>query len=227
MNTVPRLPRYEQWHLTRHIREGETMAAGDRSNMVRGPRFVMAGLAALALAGCGTSTSAPTASNTPTATPQPVATPTPAGGGGGQLTLGSIDPCTLMTTAEVAMVSGYVTGPGVNKVVGPARECLFGYVGQDVWVSVSLWQGVDPAAAKTYYDAYKAMIPPSFTITELPTFHGGAVFATTTEFGSGADSDIYVIDGSNVFNVGCVMMRPPCSDGALEEGANFVFGRLP
>src|ERR1039457_6076293 len=192
MNTVPRLPRCEQWHLTRHIREGETMAAGDRSNMLRGPRFVMAGLAALALAGCGTSTSAPTASNTPTATPQPVATPPPAGGGG-----------------------------------GPARECLFGCVGQDVWVSASLWQGVDPAAAKTYYDAYKALIPPSFTITELPTFHGGAVFATTTEFGSGADSDIYGIDGSSLFNVGCVMMRPPCSDGALEEGANFVFGRLP
>src|ERR1039457_3380150 len=100
MNTVPRLPRCEQWHLTRHIRESETMAAGDRSNMVRGPRFVMAGLAALALAGCAAST----ASNIPTATPQPVATPTPARGGGGQLTPGNIDPCTLITGNEVALV---------------------------------------------------------------------------------------------------------------------------
>jgi hypothetical protein len=196
------------------------MAAGDRSNMVRGPRFVMAGLATLALAGCA----APTASTTPTATPQLVATPTPAGGGGGQLTAGNIDPCTLMTDNEVLMVSGYLTGPGVSKVVGPARECLFGYVGQDVWVSVSLWQGVDPAAARAYFDANKALIPPSFTITELPTFHGGAVIARSPD---PEDSGIYVIDGSNVFNVVCVLMRPPCSDVQLKAGATFVAGLLP
>jgi hypothetical protein len=200
------------------------MAAGDRSSMVRGPRFVMAGLAALALAGCATSTSAPTTSNAPTATPQTVATPTPAGGGGGQLTRGNVNPCTLMTTAEVAMISGYTTDSGVSKVVGPARECLFGYVGQDVWVSVSLWQGVDPAAAKTYYDANKALIPPSFTITELPTFHGGAVIARSPD---PQDAGIYVIDGSDVFNVACVLMRPPCSDDQLKAGATFVAERLP
>ncbi len=202
------------------------MVAGDRSNMARGPRFVMAGLAALALAGCTTPTSGPTTSNAPTATPLPVATRTPAGGGGGQLTRGNIDPCTLMTTEEVAMVSGYVTDPGVSKVVGPARECLFGYVGEDVWVSVSLWQGVDPAAARTYFDANKTLIPPSFTITELPTFHGGAVIARSPDV-SGTDSGIYVIDGSNVFNVVCTMVRPPCSDVLLEAGANFVVVRLP
>jgi hypothetical protein len=200
------------------------MAAGDRSNMVRGPRFVMAGLAALALAGCATSTSALTTSNGPTARPQPVVTRTPAGGGGGQLTAGHIDACTLMTTEEVAMVSGYDTGPGVSKVVGTARECLFGYVGQDVWVSVSLWQGRDAAAAKTYYDANKALIPPSFTTTELPTFHGGAVIARSPD---PEDAGIYVIDGSNVFNVACVLMRPPCTDVQLTAGATFVAGRLP
>ena len=200
------------------------MAAGDRSNMVRGPSFVMAGLAALALAGCATSTSAPTSSHAPMATPQPVVGRTPAGGGGGQLTLGNIDPCALMTTEEVAMVSGYNTGPGISKVVGPARECLFGYVGQDVWVTVSLWQGVDPAAATTYYDANKALIPTSFTTTQLPTFHGGAVIARSPD---PEDAGIYVIDGSNVFNVACVLMRPPCSDEQLEAGANFVVGRLP
>lgn len=137
---------------------------------------------------------------------------------------GNINPCTLMTTEEVAMVSGYVTDPGVSKVVGPARECLFGYVGQDVWVSVSLWQGVDAVAAKAYYEANKALIPPSFTITELPTFHGGAVIARSPD---PEDSGIYVIDGSNVINVVCVLMRPPCSDVQLEAGATFVVGRLP
>ena len=200
------------------------MAAADRSNTIRGSRFVMAGLAALALAGCATSTSAPTTSNAPTATPQPVVTGTPSGGGGGQLTRGSIDPCTLMTIEEVAMVSGYNTGPGVTKVVGPERECLFGYAGQDTWVSVALWQGVDPASARAYYNASKALIPPSFTIAELPTFHGGAVIARSP---NPEDTGIYVIDGSNVFNVACVLMRPPCSDVQLEAGANFVVGRLP
>ena len=200
------------------------MAAGDRSNMVRGPRFVMAGLAALALAGCGTSTSAPTASNTPTATPQPVATPTPARGGGGQLTPGNIDPCTLITGNEVALVSGYAPGAGVSREVGPERECVFG--DGFVTVSVALRQGVDPAAAKAYYDADKALIPPSFTITELPTFHGGAVIARRPDL-DGQDSGIYVIDGSNVFNLVCVMMRPPCGDDQLEAGAIFVAGRLP
>jgi hypothetical protein len=120
------------------------------------------------------------------------------------LTRGNIDPCTLMTIEEVAMVSGYNTGPGVTKVVGPERECLFGYVGEDTWVSVALWQGVDPAAARAYYNASKALIPPSFTIAELPTFHGGAVIAHSPD---PEDTGIYVIDGSNVFNVVCVLMR--------------------
>jgi hypothetical protein len=195
------------------------MASGDRPNMVRGPRFVMAGLAALALAGCA----APTASNTPTATPQPMATPTPAGGGGGQLRPGNIDPCTLITGNEVALVSGYTPGAGVSKE-GPERECVFG--DGFVTVSVALWQGVDPAAAKAYYDADKALIPPSFTITELPTFHGGAVIARRPDL-AGQDSGIYVIDGSNVFNLVCVMMRPPCGDDQLEAGAIFVAERLP
>jgi len=115
-------------------------------------------------------------------------------------------------------------GPGVTKVVGPERECLFGYVGQDTWVSVALWQGVDPAAARAYYNASKALIPPSFTIAELPNFHGGAVIARSPNH---EDTGIYVIDGSNVFNVACVLMRPPCSDVQLEAGANFVVGRLP
>jgi hypothetical protein len=153
-----------------------------------------------------------------------VATPTPAGGGGGQLTSGNIEPCTLITGNEVALVSGFTPGEDVSKEVGPERECVFG--DGSVTVSVALWQGVDPTAAKAYYDADKALIPPSFTITELPTFHGGAVIARRSDL-DGQDSGIYVIDGSNVFNVVCTLMRPPCSDVQLEAGANFVVGRLP
>ena len=168
----------------------------------------------------------------PTATPAvtPVASPTGVGSGP-QPTPGSVDPCTLLTSAEASGLIGTKLPAGISEVVAPARVCTFRAGTREV--RLFLWPPApDADTAKAYYDAARAE-----ALSKLPTeFPGVQVHqADLTLFdrsayvsGSGSIgsvSAIYVVDGTQAFEIFCALAA--CSVDALTGGATLVAGRLP
>lgn len=163
-----------------------------------------------------TPTPEPSASPTaiPTANPSDVAEASPSAA--------PINPCSLLTQAEASTLIGVTLGPGKHQVVSPDTICTWAKGTTEV--KVFLTAPTTPDAAKEYYDAHKAEIPPEAHITELPTMFDGAVIARgPTPIGT--LSAIFVIHGSNFFEVYCG--NPACTDASLDSGANLVAGRLP
>ena len=191
-----------------------------------------AGASASAAPIAASSLTASTTTATPAATPPATPTASPSTGGGGpQPTPGSIDPCTLLTSAEASQLIGTKLPAGISEVVAPARVCTFRAGTREV--RLFLWPPApDVDTAKAYYDAARAE-----ALSKLPTEFPGVQIhqADLTLFdrsayvsGSGSIgsvSAIYVVDGKQAFEIFCALAA--CSQNALQGGATLVAGRLP
>ena len=140
----------------------------------------------------------------------------------GKPTAGPTDPCSLLTQAEASHLIGVALGPGKRQVADPDTICTWAKGTTEV--KVFLTAPTTPAAAKAYYEAHKSEIPAGAQLTELPTFFDGSVIAKGV-LPTGTIGGIFVIDGSNFFELYCGM--PACSDDALKGGAQLIAGRLP
>ena len=160
----------------------------------------------------------------PTPTPVPSASPEASSGdvASGKPTAGPTDPCSTLTQAEASQLIGVALGPGKRQLADPDTICTWAKGKTEV--KVFLTAPTTPEAAKAYYEAHKSEIPAGAVITELPTFFDGSVIAKAS-LPSGTIGGIFVIDGSNFFELYCGM--PACSDDALKGGAQLIAGRLP
>jgi hypothetical protein len=160
----------------------------------------------------------------PTPTSMPTASPAPSSGdeAGGEPTAGPINPCSLLTSAEASHLIGVTLGPGKHQIVNPDSICT--YAKGTTEVKIFLTPPTTPEAAKAYYEAHKSEIPAGAHITELPSFFDGSLIAKGS-LPSGTIGGIFVIDGTNFFELYCGM--PACSDDALKGGAQLIAGRLP
>ena len=131
-------------------------------------------------------------------------------------------PAPPLTQAEASQLIGVALGPGKRQVADPDTICTWAKGTTEV--KVFLTAPTTPAAAKAYYEAHKSEIPAGAHITELPDFFDGSVIAKAV-LPSGTIGGIFVIDGSNFFELYCGM--PACSDDALKGGAQLIAGRLP
>ena len=128
----------------------------------------------------------------------------------------------MLTQAEASQLIGATLGPGKRQVADPDTICTWAKGTTEV--KVFLTAPTTPEAAKAYYEAHKSEIPAGGQITELPTFFDGSLIAKAA-LPLGTIGGIFVIDGSNFFELYCGM--PACSDDALKGGAQLIAGRLP
>ena len=147
-------------------------------------------------------------------------------------TVEPIDPCTLMTSHEASVLTGVAMGPAVSVpsvaagptvwgLTGPLYLCEFR--GTNVNVSVEAYHGASAAAARAYFDGQLQAHSGGFPAQRLSGLGNGAAIVHFTT--GGVLDTIYVIDGTNVFDIDCA--GTGCADHALEAAATFAMGRLP
>jgi hypothetical protein len=141
-----------------------------------------------------------------------VASPTPT-----PVASASPEASSLLTQAEASQLIGVALGPGKRQVADPDTICTWAKGTTEV--KVFLTAPTTPAAAKAYYEAHKSEVPEGGQLTELPDFFDGSVIAKGS-LPVGTIGGIFVIDGSNFFELYCGM--PACSDDALKGGAQLI-----
>lgn len=215
-------------------------------------------LALAGLAGCttttGDATTAPTfparpsvvalASSAPSATP--IATPSSADSAAPEATVAgtavptAIDPCALVTPAEVSKLTGSTFGPSkatTNESNG--RVCAYGQEG--LFFNVLVVVAPDAATAKAQEPAFKADLEKAASdaglagmkLTELPDFEPGVDAAVIHGSASAGGVTIkgvslYALKGAVLVALSEIMFGGTItSDAAMESQAKVSLGRLP
>jgi hypothetical protein len=178
---------------------------------VRGRLLPLVGVATFGLIGCGGPTSTvaiPSASGPGVTGSSPSALPL------------AIDLCALLTQQEAATMMGVALSRGRLT----AGECFFSGYTPSASVTIQVDLGASQGDAKAAFETSLARIPPTWTVTHLPTVGDGATIARISGGGS-ALSVIFVVDSAVFFSVICE--DPACTDTALKPGANIIARRLP
>jgi hypothetical protein len=152
----------------------------------------------------------------------------------------AIDPCQLVTLAEVNQLSGgqFPAGSGQGSTTeGKGKVCSYGEEG--VTFDVVVGVAPDVATAKAGEQAFEAELQKDaaniLKVTELKGFAGGTADAATL-YGSKTiggvtygGSAIYVLRGTTFFGITDIasMGGKAPSTSAMEDEAKVVLGRLP
>jgi hypothetical protein len=153
----------------------------------------------------------------------------------------SIDPCQVVTSSEVATVTGFEWGPSSPLTMdNNGRDCEYGQEGYGFDVIVV--QAPDAATAKAQEPAFKAQLEETAKIggvadmklTELPDFMPG-VDAAILHGGTTADGT--TVNGVALYALkGPVLLAltelssfggPVATDAAMEAEAKTALGRIP
>jgi hypothetical protein len=209
------------------------------------------GLAACTSAGASTEPSITAASAPPpaaTATAEPSMSEAPSAAAsepadaseGPSAVATAIDPCQLITSDEVATVTGAQFGPPSSTTMeNNGRICTYGQEG--LGFNVIVVQAPDAATAKAEEPAFKAQLEQEATtggiknmkLTELPDFEpgidaailSGSVDANGIKVGGVA---FYALKGSVLLALTeLVQGANIATDAAMEAEAKTVLGRLP
>jgi hypothetical protein len=165
-----------------------------------------------------TGTPAPTAASTaatPSPTPSAVAT-----------SPGSINPCSLLTSAQASTLVGATLGAGKEDQPPGPRICVYGSDAAQVSVSIGIVQAASAAAAQAAMAHVLAGLKNDVT-TALPGFADGATIARATDVPGHYTDGIYVQDGSNFFFISPYGPGAGPDDAALKFAATVGLGNLP
>lgn len=195
------------------------------------------GIFSLAIAGllsaCGAATATPTAAPTPVDTPVPTSAPVQTSAPT------ALDPCTLLTTQEIASLAGTTFGAGEESTTpGGGKICTFGANTANVFM-VEVAQAPDVATAQAYKKQFVAdlearlqqLASAGLKVTELPNFADGAVIGTLNLNIAGITingSAMGVLKGTVFFGYSDVVKggAAPTTE-ALQAEAQTVLGRMP
>ena len=194
---------------------------------------LIAALAALLLAGCGSSTTS--ATGTPSASASPSSQATPA----------TTDPCQLVTGAEASQLAGTSYGAGKEETTsGGGKVCWYGAQTVNVF-EVIIAVASSPSAAQAQWDQEKSMVESqlqqatsepglkvSFNIadTSIAGADRAAVGTFTESLGGHTISGtaVYLLKGSAFFAMtDLVLDHPAPTTDAMKAQAQVVIGRLP
>lgn len=155
----------------------------------------------------------------PISSPTPTSSAAPSGGSPGPTASpGDIDPCTLLSTDDLARVNGGSYGAGVAHSTSKGRTCV--------------WQNKSPGESVTVelvpngpglYAALKGSLQ-GFSETNMTTVADAAFIARHASAPS--TGGIYVQDGSTIFTIVYLEGTVP-SDAQLVGVALEVVGQLP
>jgi hypothetical protein len=215
---------------------------------------LLMGGCALALAGCGTSSSPPTGTAQPVSSATTAATPTPAPTGtatpSSQATAvaTSLDPCQLVTSSEASSLTGATYASGAESTTsGGGKICVYGSQTTDVFeVLVAVapdattaeadWSQeesqVTSALQSGVAEAQSAGVSLNFTINDTSNVSGAdmaavGTFGTTISGVSIGGTAIYVLKGATFFAISDLEVgRTAPSTSAMEAQAQTTLGRI-
>jgi len=203
------------------------------------PVLAVVTAAALVLGACSSSASPPAPSGTAvavpasqiavatlvaSAVPQPTAAPvtSPSAEPSANTGTTSIDPCSLLKVDQASATIGKKLNPGVSDQVDNDRVCTFKSGLTELKIILTP-PAPDAATAKAYWDDARAAVPADIPLKDLTVFDRSA-------YGSGSAggyslSALFVIDGTNVFDVFCA--NPACTEARSVGAAELIAGNLP
>ncbi len=173
----------------------------------------------------GQATTGPSAGSSfaPSAGPvtSPVAPSSPAAGAGSPgpgESAGDIDPCSLLTPADLTRLNGETYGPGVSHTSAKARLCV--WQNSSGSMTIELAEG----GADRYAAGKASLQSEGFSLKDIPTVADAAFIARHASPSS--TGGIYVQDGDTLFNIVYLHGTVP-TDGQLTVAALEVVGQLP
>lgn len=174
-----------------------------------------------------TDTAVPTATTAPTDTQAAAIKPS------------GLDPCQLISSAEASKLTGATFGQGTEgTIAGGVNSCTYGAQATNLFF-VEVIQAADKATAdkaeKDFLDTLNANVQnltnQGLTVTQIPTFADGAVYAdaSITAMGTQVDGSAFAFRKGNIFfGFSDVVIGGVAPTQALAQAeAQTVLGRLP
>ena len=161
----------------------------------------------------------------PSSTPAASSSPSSAGGGGpsSQPSPPKFNACKLLTNAQATAVNGGGYGDGVDDIVAKGQICVRQSASAHSSLTVELFVETTPADALVHYGALRASLA-KFNPTAVSGV-GTQAFIARSPNANSVTGGIYVLDGSNVFDIVYLQGAVPV-DATLKLAALLVSGAL-